>query len=101
MSQAEETLTGHSVIFVAPFEVVIEQLEIPRPGRGEVLITSHMSAISSGTEMLAYKGQWPADLQLDEHLSGLQEDTAYPLKYGYAVVGSVTGLGEEVDSSSM
>ena len=62
----------------------------------EVLVESSISAISSGTELLAYRGQLPADVSLDESLPDMQHSTDYPFKYGYAVVGTVIQAGANV-----
>lgn len=60
---------------------------------------SLLSAISPGTEMLVYRGQFPAGLPLDVSLSALKGTFAYPLRYGYAVVGEVVQVGQGGDES--
>lgn len=70
---------------------------LPEPGRGQALVKTLLSAISPGTELLVYRGQFPADLALDESIGALAGEFAYPLKYGYAAVGQVSALGPEVD----
>ncbi len=77
------------VQFTAPFRVDTVEGPIPEPGDGEVLISSLCSAISSGTEMLAYRGQLPAGQALDESIEGMERPAQYPLRYGYSIVGSV------------
>ena len=69
------------------------------PAPGQLLVRTLVSAISSGTEMLAYRGQLPTDIQLDENIASLQEDSSYPLKYGYSLVGRVVEVGEGIDQS--
>ena len=72
----------------------------PVPGPGEVLVQTRISAVSAGTELLAFRGQLPADLPLDETLPGLKEASfRYPFRYGYAQLGVVTGLGAGVDAA--
>jgi NADPH:quinone reductase-like Zn-dependent oxidoreductase len=46
--------------------------------------------------MLVYRGQVPADLALD--LPTLAGSFAFPIKYGYALVGEVTACGAAVTS---
>jgi threonine dehydrogenase-like Zn-dependent dehydrogenase len=55
------------------------------------------STISSGTELLIYKGEAPADLAADTALAALQGSLAFPLKYGYCMVGRVEELGDGVE----
>lgn len=69
---------------------------VAAPGEGQVLVETIHSAISSGTEMLVYRGQMPAGLATDETLSALQGAFDYPLKYGYAAVGRVIDRGPGV-----
>ena len=69
---------------------------LPPPGPGEVLVETLLSAISSGTEMLVYRGQVPAGMPLDASIPGLTDTFAFPVKYGYAAVGRVAELGAEV-----
>ena len=60
---------------------------------------TRVSAISAGTELLAYRGQLAADLALDETLPALAGGSfRYPFRYGYASVGEVTGVGAGVDA---
>jgi threonine dehydrogenase-like Zn-dependent dehydrogenase len=61
------------------------------------LVQTLCSAISSGSELLIYRGQFPADLAVDENIPALQRQFGYPLKYGYSAVGRVSALGEKVD----
>ncbi len=58
-----------------------------------------VSAISPGTEMLAFRGQLPADQPLDATLPALAQEAAYPLRYGYACVGTVTAVGDPADAT--
>ncbi|MFK7847371.1 MAG: zinc-binding dehydrogenase [Rhodothermales bacterium] len=92
-------MKGASVQFAAPFDVDVVPAEVDVPGSGEVLVASRYSAISSGTEMLAYRGLLPQGLLLDESLAGMQEEATYPFKYGYALVGTVVRKGEDVDDA--
>lgn len=82
--------------FVAPREVEIEQSEVPSPGPGELLVRASVSAISSGTELLVYRGETPEQMAVDETLPALSGRLRYPLRYGYAAVGVVDEVGAEV-----
>ena len=63
---------------------------------GQVLVQTVASAISSGTEMLLYRGQMPPGTAVDETIEALAGTFQYPLKYGYAAVGRVIALGRDV-----
>jgi 2-desacetyl-2-hydroxyethyl bacteriochlorophyllide A dehydrogenase len=92
-------MTRLAVFFEAPRQVAVREEPVPPPAIGEVQVQTSLSAVSPGTEMLIYRGEAPPGLQVDETLSALAGDFAYPLKYGYAVVGRVIETGPEVDPS--
>lgn len=81
------------VQFTAPGQIDVLEGEIPSPAADEMLIATRCSAISSGTEMLAYRGQLPGDMALDASIPGMQGQALYPMQYGYALVGSVIASG--------
>jgi 2-desacetyl-2-hydroxyethyl bacteriochlorophyllide A dehydrogenase len=85
-----------SVIFKNPHEVDLLQETVPSLRSGEVLIETHLSAISPGTEMLVYRGQFPQKLPVDKNIKTFDQDFKYPLKYGYTTVGRVIETGLSV-----
>ena len=85
-----------SLYFDAEYSVTVQYHDMPRPGPGCVLIQTICSAISSGTEMLAYRGQLPTSIELDTTIKSSQNLVKYPFKYGYCLVGTVIGLGQHV-----
>lgn len=88
-----------NVVIAAPYEISVLTAAMPAPKPGQVLVQTEVSAISSGTEMLFYRGQVPADMAVDTSLAALSDQAMrYPLHYGYACVGRVTALGEAVDT---
>ncbi len=87
-----------AVFFSGPRAVQIREEEMDEPGPGQVLVRSEISAISPGTEMLFYRGQVPAEMNLDASIPALAGKMSYPFKYGYASVGLVTGLGSGLDA---
>jgi 2-desacetyl-2-hydroxyethyl bacteriochlorophyllide A dehydrogenase len=89
-----ESLSGQAVWFTAPGSVELRDEIVPHPGDGEVRVRALCSAISHGTEMLVYRGQIPPGTTLD--LPTLAGDFAFPIKYGYASVGTVTETGHGV-----
>lgn len=82
--------------FPRPRTVEIRRETLPRLGAGDVRIRTVTSGISSGTEMLVYRGQVPPGTSLD--LPTLRGSFEFPIKYGYAGVGRVTETGAEVRS---
>jgi 2-desacetyl-2-hydroxyethyl bacteriochlorophyllide A dehydrogenase len=86
-----------SLYFTAPHTVELREEPLPAPAAGEVQVLALASLISTGTEMMIYKGDGPAELPADTTLSSLQGSLAFPLKYGYSMVGRVSALGPGVD----
>lgn len=89
-------MNAAALTFAAPGLVEVRPIAMPTPGPGEVVLRIEVSAISAGTEMLAYRGELPADLALDATIPGMGEPPRYPMQYGYAAVGRVTELGPGV-----
>ena len=77
------------VQFVAPREVEVREVELPAPAEGQLLVATEWSGISSGTELLAYRGEVDPELPLDETLGVLAGTFTYPFRYGYSAVGRV------------
>ncbi len=87
-----------ALVFTGPGRVEVTEEPCPPPGPAELLVQSAFSGVSAGTELLAYRGQLPADLPLDDTLPALQGNVfAYPFRYGYAAVGTVVAVGAGVD----
>jgi len=87
-----------SLVFAGPGRVELAAESIDAPSAGQALVRTLTSAISAGTELLAFRGQLGADTPLDETLGALgQGSFAYPFRYGYACVGEVVAVGEGVD----
>ncbi len=82
------------VYFTAPGQVEVRQSSLPPLTQGQMLVETICSAISPGSEMLVYRGQFPKDLS-DAHDS-LSSDLGYPMPYGYACVGRVTKISKEM-----
>jgi len=83
-----------TIYFTAPKQIEICEESLPVLGTDEVLVETICSAISAGTEMLIYRGQFPNQVDaIDSISSGLH----YPTSYGYANVGRVMEIGKTVD----
>lgn len=75
--------------FTAPRRVELREVEVPEPDGDRVLVGTECSGISSGTELLAWRGEVDPGLPLDETLGSLAGTFAYPFRYGYSAVGRV------------
>ncbi len=82
--------------FVEPGRVEVKSAPIKKPGENQVLVKTRLSAISPGTEMLIFRGQWPDGAATDSTIKALAGPFSYPLAYGYCVVGEVVELGSGV-----
>ena len=90
-------MNARALTFTAPQKVEVRDrvLELPAPGQARVAV--RLSGISSGSELLIYRGQAPADLAADETLASLPGTLSFPLSYGYAAVGVVEDVGAPGD----
>jgi 2-desacetyl-2-hydroxyethyl bacteriochlorophyllide A dehydrogenase len=84
-----------TLFFTAPKKVELRETTLPILKDNEVLVKTIYSAISAGTEMLVYWGQFP---HLADAHDDMSSDMNYPLAYGYACVGRVAEIGKEVNS---
>jgi 2-desacetyl-2-hydroxyethyl bacteriochlorophyllide A dehydrogenase len=82
-------MQARAVHFVAPRRVELREVELPEVSEGHMLVAMEWSGISSGTELLAYRGEVDPDLPLDETLGALAGTFTYPFRYGYSAVGRV------------
>jgi len=86
-----------SVIFSAPGQVTICDESLAEPAPNQVLVQTLVSAISPGTELLVYRGQFPEQLPVDDSIVSLAQEFRYPLRYGYSCVGRVVALGAQAE----
>jgi 2-desacetyl-2-hydroxyethyl bacteriochlorophyllide A dehydrogenase len=84
---------ARAVVFVAPRRVELREVDVEEPAGDRVLVGTECSGISSGTELLAYRGEVDPGLALDETLGALAGTFAYPFRYGYSAVGRVLCAG--------
>jgi len=87
------------LLFQAPGEIAMVEGLTPTPAAEQLLVRTRWSAISPGTEMLVYRGQWPKGVPLDANIAALRGDFRYPLSYGYAAVGQVVAAGHSANDS--
>lgn len=91
-----QSSTRRAVTFPAPREVEVVEEPLPAPASNEVRVETSLSAISPGTERLIYRGQVPQALAADPSIDALSGELSFPITYGYAAVGRVEALGDDV-----
>src|SRR5512140_241020 len=84
-----------SVTFTAPRRTELRSEPLPSPGGGEVMVEALCSAISAGSELLLYRGEFPKNLR--DSSDPISSDLHYPLRPGYACAGRVVELGHDVE----
>jgi 2-desacetyl-2-hydroxyethyl bacteriochlorophyllide A dehydrogenase len=90
-----------AVVFSSPRVVQIQPLQAMddvQLAPGQLLVQAEVSAVSAGTEMLAYRGRMPADIPTDAVLAGesgeqTSKPFSYPARFGYATVGVIRRVG--------
>jgi len=85
-----------AVVIQAPRCISVRREEMPTLEADRVAVRTRLSAVSAGTELLFYRGDVPRNMPMDSDLPALCGPVQYPLRYGYAAVGRVVGLGPEV-----
>ena len=83
-----------TLFFTAPEQVEIRTTPLPPLTQGQMLVETICSAISPGTEMLVYRGQFPQGLSNSNDT--YSSDMSYPLAYGYATVGRVVKISKDM-----
>ena len=81
-----------TVVFVEPRRVVVEDRPLPRPGRGEMLVKTSRTLISTGTELTILSGDFPPGSRWAQY-------GRFPFTPGYDNIGRVIEVGEGVDES--
>lgn len=87
---------AQTLYFTSPQHVEVRETTLPSIKDDEVLVETICSAISAGTEMLVYRGEFP---KLQDAHDAVSSELKYPLAYGYACVGVVKETGKQVDKS--
>lgn len=77
-------------VVVEPFKVEVRTVDLPAPADNQVLIETHVSAVSPGTELAVYTGthQWLKDPKMT--------DWKFPFRSGYSAAGVVLAVGAQV-----
>ncbi len=89
-------MSGHALYFTAPGEVTLREMPVTSPAPDEIVAETSVSGISSGSELLVYRGEAPPGMIADETIDALDGDLSFPLRYGYAAVGDVVEVGDDI-----
>jgi 2-desacetyl-2-hydroxyethyl bacteriochlorophyllide A dehydrogenase len=89
-------MKARTLLFTAPRQIEIRESDLPALKDDEVLVETRCSAISAGTEMLVYRGEFP---HLADAHDTLSSELQFPLAYGYACVGQVKAIGKLVSGN--
>lgn len=92
-------MQDEALSFEGPGDVCHKPVNTGSLEKSEVRVETNYSAISPGTEMLVYRGEVPEEMVVDTAIESLSGRFSYPLEYGYAAVGTVTALGQDVEES--
>lgn len=88
-----------SLYFPSPLAVEVRDESLPPLRPGQALVETVVSAISSGTEMLVYRGQAPEGMAVDETIETLGGSFGFPIKFGYAAAGRVIEVGPNMPAA--
>ncbi|MCD6445156.1 hypothetical protein J7L70_09250 [Candidatus Bathyarchaeota archaeon] len=83
-------MRAKQVVFQAVGRVGFEEFEISEPGRGEALIRTVKTLISTGTELTILTGSYPQGSHWARY-------GRFPHRPGYSAVEVVEKLGEDVE----
>ena len=82
-------MNAQRLVFPGKQKVLIEDFDAGTPGPGQVLVRSHLSLMSTGTENIVFNRNFDPGTHWDNWVK-------YPFYPGYAMVGVVEELGEGV-----
>ncbi len=94
-------MRARALEFTAPRELRIVEVDVAEPRAGEILVRTLYSGISSGTELLAYRGQVDPSLALDDTIGPLGGTFSFPFRYGYSCVGVVERSEADIAPGSL
>lgn len=81
---------NRTVVMEKPRRVVLREEEIPQVVGDTFLVKTRLTAISTGTEMTAYTGDFPEG-------GAWAHFIRYPFRLGYSNLGEVVAIGERVE----
>ena len=101
MTAGRSPAEGLSVWFEGPRRVAVRREPVSEPAAGEARVRTSVSAISTGSELAAYRGDLDPALPRDETLGAHTGGSfRFPFPYGYAAVGRVEALGADAPAGA-
>jgi len=82
--------TIRQAVITEPFQTSVREVPLPTPADNQVLVETHVSAVSAGTELAVWTGthQWLKDPTLP--------DWKFPFRPGYSAAGTILAIGKGV-----
>jgi threonine dehydrogenase-like Zn-dependent dehydrogenase len=86
-------MKARQVVIVEPFKVDVREVELSAPAENQILVETHVSAVSPGTELAVYTGthQWLKDPNM--------LDWKFPFRSGYSAAGTVLAVGSKIQGA--
>lgn len=87
--QVSATMKSTAILFTAPGQVAVVEEDLRDPGEGEVTVRTIRSLVSTGTELICYRGERDEGTHWERY-------AAFPHRPGYCAVARVERLGPGV-----
>ena len=81
---------GQRLVLTPTGQIEIEEFEVPVPASNQVLVRTHLTQVSAGSEMNGIRARRTA--------SAVQQAEFEPAGLGYTAIGVVEAVGNEIDS---
>jgi 2-desacetyl-2-hydroxyethyl bacteriochlorophyllide A dehydrogenase len=80
----------YQAVIIEPFKMEVREVELPPPAANQILVETHVSAVSAGTELAVWTGthQWLKDPTLP--------DWKFPFRSGYSAAGTIVAVGSGI-----
>lgn len=88
----EDMNKNYQVVFVKPKKVILKQIKILVAKKGQVLIKTLVTQISTGTELTILSGEFPEGSHWAHYAK-------YPFYAGYSNIGEVIDAGKDVNKN--
>jgi len=88
---------NYSLWFMKSRQIEIKESSIRSDiGPDEVIVETILSAISPGTELKIYRGEFCTSDSDEKNNSAFSDSFQFPLQYGYSLVGKIISKGNQV-----
>ena len=80
---------GQRLVLTPTGKIEIEEFEVPAPASNQVLVRTHLTQVSAGSEMNGIRRRRSA--------SATEQAAFAPVGFGYTAIGEVEAVGKEID----